>query len=56
MINASAGCTITMTRRSSHYVNINRITIKENISVAQNKITDNETAEKGRKDALNRRY
>lgn len=49
MKNASARCTFTMARHSSRNGNINRITMKENITVAQNKMTDNETAERVRK-------
>ncbi len=44
MKNTSVGCTFTMARHSSCNRNINRITMKENISVAQNEKTDNETA------------
>lgn len=44
MKNASAGCTFTIAKHSSRNGNINRITMKENISIAQNKKTDNETA------------
>lgn len=44
MKNTSVGCTFTMARHSSRDGNINRITMKENISVAQNEKTDNETA------------